>query len=248
MFNQTPKKITSLQNPVIKHLVHLRQNKHYREEQKAVLVSGYKLIQEISKLHTPSKLFIAKLEDKLTAQETYLVTPEILKKITNLPSPEPIVAEFPLPNSSSLQKQAPLLVLDAIQDPGNLGTLIRTALGLNWQGVFFLPNCVDPFHEKVLRASRGALFYLPWKMGTYKELEALKQENHLTSYIADMEGTPLSKISPQKNTLLILSNEAEGVSSQAESFGTKVAVPIQSIESLNVAIAGALLMYHLGGP
>lgn len=243
MFKQT---ITSLQNPLVKHLVKLRQNPKYRLKENSVLISGFKLVREIAKSVSPKKIFVTEETKTDLPGERYIVSTSLLKKISGLPSPEPIAAEFPLPSPSNLETKAPLLVLDAINDPGNLGTVVRTALALDWKGVFFLSNCVDPFHEKVIRASRGALFSLPWMVGSWEVLTKLKEKKQLVSYIADIQGTPCSELPPKKNILLILSNEAQGLSEKGAAFGEKITIPMKGeMESLNVAIAGAILMYEL---
>lgn len=238
--------IASLHNPLVKHLVKLREERKYREEYGSVLIAGYKLVREIAAHCPPKKWFVTQQDEACSSGEICVVTPAVMKKITGLPSPEPIAAEFPLPQTQSLVGKAPLLVLDAIRDPGNLGTLIRTALALSWGGVFLLPTCVDPFHEKAIRASRAAPFRLPWQTGTWEELEELRTTNRLNAYTADMEGSPLTAIQSDAQTLLLLSNEAQGVGRHAETFGQKITIPMcGEMESLNVAVAGAILMYHL---
>jgi RNA methyltransferase, TrmH family len=234
-----------INNSLVKHLIKLRQNRAYREEQGSVVVSGLKLVKEIAQRATPKRVFVE--DPSLCANgSVYMVSHPLLKKITGLPSPEPIAAEFPLPPTTDLTHVAPLLILDAIRDPGNLGTLIRTALALGWGGVFFLPTCVDPFHEKVIRASRGALFYLPWREGSWEEFIALKNRGELTLFIADKEGAPLSSIRAEKKSALLMSNEAQGVRPRVVEFGQKITIPMMgSMESLNVAVAGGILMYYL---
>ena len=153
--------IASLHNPFVKHLVKLREDKKYREEHRSVLISGSTLVREISATNPPKHVFFDRSTESI--ENGIPVSHAVLKKITGLPSPEPIAAEFPLPHPSSLVGLAPILALDAIRDPGNLGTLIRTALALGWSGIYLLPTCVDFFHEKVIRASRGAAFRLHGK-------------------------------------------------------------------------------------
>ena len=124
-----------------------------------------------------------------------------------------------------------------------MGTLIRTALALGWGGVYLLPGCVDPFHEKVIRASRGALFRFPWKEGGWEELKKM----NLKAYIADIKGRPLDEVHPEKEILLLLSNEAQGVSDEGGGFGERITIPMTGgAESLNVAASGAIMMYELG--
>lgn len=239
-------RLSSLQNPLVKHLVKIRDNAYFREESQSVLVFGPKLCTEIAQHVQPRRVFLLEgQEDPFGHEETYSITSDVLKKITHLPSPEPIVVEFPLPQPSNLAKKNRILVLDRITDPGNMGTLIRTALAFNWDGLFLTEGCVDPFHDKVVRASRGGLFFLPWTKGTWEELTSLKEER--VAFVADMEGTPLPQVKAEKKCLLLLSNEAQGVSKEGAEFGKKISIPMSpNVESLNVAIAGALLMYVLG--
>jgi RNA methyltransferase, TrmH family len=238
--------IASTHNPLVKHLVKLRENRKYREEQNSVAIFGFKLIGEIAAISPPQKIFVENLSDAPHCPTIYQVSPAVLKKMAGMPSCDPIAAEFFLPPPSTLANNAPLLVLDAVQDPGNVGTLLRTALAFGWRGVFFLPGCADPFHEKVIRSSRGALFWLPWREGSWEELQQIKTKNHLRAYIADIRGKPLPSLQPHKNTLLLLSNEGEGVSCKTEGFGEKITIPMtKESESLNVAIAGGVLMYYL---
>ncbi|MFZ0566253.1 MAG: RNA methyltransferase [Chlamydiales bacterium] len=245
MFKQTPKKLST---PLFKHLVKIRQNRRYREKHRSVIVSGKKVVQEIAEKVAPKKILLTTLDAALPLEgELYTVTMDRMKKITALLSPEGIAAEFPLPEPTSLIGKKRVLVLDQIADPGNLGTLIRTAFALGWEGIFFLPGCVDPFNDKVLRASRGALFSLPWTFGDWEKLALLVQQNKWIPYIADTEGEPLPSLTEKvENVLLLLSNEAHGVSTRGKELGKRISIPMQQqAESLNVAIAGAILMYQL---
>ena len=156
----------------------------------------------------------------------------VFRKITGQPSPEGVVAEFPLPKPSSLKGLDYVLVLDRVMDPGNMGMLLRSALALGFEGVLFLEGCVDPFNEKALAAARGALFRLPYCFGTLDDIDA-------PLLVADLEGAPLAF---QKRCALVLGNEAQG--SQIEA--PKVSIPHKGeMESLNVAAAGSILMYGI---
>lgn len=157
---------------------------------------------------------------------------------------------FPLPNR--------LLVLDGIQDPGNLGTLLRSAMAFRWNAVFLLPGCCNPFNEKALRAARGASFQLPIICGSWSHLEALTKrfqmrllaghpENHgeashqislLSAELADsLAGRPLC---------LVLGSEGEGLSQQALESCELISIPMAGIfESLNVSVAGGIFLYML---
>lgn len=248
MLTNKPKMISSLQNPLVKHCVKLRESRQYREEMQSVFITGHKMVDELMRMCQPKRLFFMEKKEIREPIEAYQVSEAVLKKITGLPSPEGIAAEFPLPKPSALEPISSLIALDRIADPGNLGTLIRTALALGWDGVFLLPGCVDPFHDKTMRASRGALFHFPWASGSWEELSQLKEHNNLTAYVADMHGVPISSLSKNVRPLLLLSNEAQGISKEGSHFGIAISIPMKGeMESLNVAIAGAILMYALHG-
>lgn len=240
------KQITSLQHPFIKHLVKLRTDKLYRKEHNQVVISGKKLLTELSDL----KIILSDNPEvpPLKAEEIIIVTSGILKKITGLENPEAIAGVVELPPNGDLRNKRYLLALDRISDPGNLGTLLRTALALGWDGVFLIEGCADPFNDKALRAAKGATFQIPLRSGSWEELEQLALDNKMEVVVADGEGTPLGQHKLTPPLILLLGNESHGVRPGAKKAFPTVAIPMHSgMESLNVAIAGALLMHHLRG-
>jgi len=239
-----PRRITSLQHPIVKRLVKLRQEKSYREEEKRALVSGEKLVKEFAAA-APLKLFITDEEGAaLPAEETIVVTPEILKKITGLVQPDGFAAEVPLPPPADLKGKNFLLVLDGLSDPGNVGTLLRTALALGWEGIILTEQSADPFNEKAIRAAQGAAFRLPLAVLSWQEAEKLL--SRYTVVVADLDGTPLSETTVKKPLALVLGSESHGPSAEAKKCGRKVFIPMPGkTESMNVAAAGAILLYTL---
>ena len=238
------KELTSLQHPLVKHLVKLREDRAYRYASKRVVISGVKLIKELSSRFPLRTLFIEKGHSPsfpLQAESTYLVSSQMLKKATGLENPEPLAAEIDMPEEKSLSSCRYLLVLDGIADPGNLGTLLRSALALGWDGALITPHSTDPYNEKALRSAKGATFILPWKWASWEELD-------VPIYAADAKGKPLSACSFSSPLALALGNEAHGVSKSLMSRATSVAIPMrEEMESLNVASAGAILMYAIRG-
>lgn len=243
--------ISSLQHPIVKHLVRLRQERSYRLKNATALVPGVKLISELHSLHPFKTLLIAKGYTPpfpLTAERIFIAPDPLLKKITALAQPEPLIAEIPLAPQADLIGLKRLLILDGLSDPGNLGTLLRTALALGWQGVFLTPNTTDPFSEKAIRAAKGATFKLPYKEGSYEELEHLLKVNQMQLLLADPKGETVDQIPVLPACALALGNESHGLSSLLKRQGKKVAIPILNVmESLNVAAAGAILMHQLQG-
>ncbi|HEY2811583.1 MAG TPA: RNA methyltransferase [Rhabdochlamydiaceae bacterium] len=246
-------KITSLQHPVIKHCVKLKDKKEYREKCGAALVTGIKLIEELSYISAFKTLLVeesyAEKNPHLLpkAEQYFIVSSALLKKVTSLVQPEPLAAEIALPQDADVSAAEYLLILDGVSDPGNMGTLLRTALGLGWQGVLITPHSTDPFNEKALRAAKGATFKIPLKRAAWEEIPELFANGKRTILAADMHGKPLDALSAVSSPLaLILGNEARGISYQMWKNAQSIAIPMSSeMESLNVATAGAILMHTL---
>lgn len=241
--------ISSLQHPLVKYWVKLRTNRDFRYENQSVLISGIKLIKELSTHFTFRSLITQKgftPSFSFKTEEQYIVTDSILKKVTGLNTPEPIAAELPMIRESSLASCRSLLILDGIADPGNLGTLFRTALALNWEGIFLTQGTTDPYNEKALRAAKGATFYIPWCYGSLEELSQFLSRHPFELFAADAKGIPIQTSRTKSPIALILGNEAHGIAASLKTSSQLIAIPMnKQMESLNVATAGAILMYIL---
>lgn len=243
------REISSLQHPLVKHFVRLRQNHDYRDEHQSVVVEGVKLIHELAQQH-PIKSILAcdgcLIPKTVNVDTTYIVNQAVMQKVTSLQNPEGLSAEIAMPKMASLKGKGFLIACDGINDPGNLGTLLRTALALGWEGAFILDNSCDPFNDKALRSAKGSTFRLPIARGSWKDLEALIKQNKLHPLAADIIGRNLDRANVKENVLLVLSNEAHGVSEEASKLCERITIPMSGqMESLNVASAGAILMYVL---
>lgn len=239
--------ITSLHHPLVKHLVKLQNDNDYRHHNQKVVLDGLKPVQEVSSYIT--KLLFTKEYASYASSlpgEKWEVTEGILHKISGMVSPEGILAEVQMPHFGSLDKAKKVLALDALNDPGNLGTLMRTALALGWDAVFLLPGTCDPFNKKVIRAARGAQFKITLIKGTSDELCQWGEKNGVQSIVADLKGKSPELLTPAKKRLLVLGNEAHGASDKIHQFCSPVTIPMPGeMESLNVAIAGGILLYFL---
>jgi RNA methyltransferase, TrmH family len=239
--------ITSLQHPLVKHFVKLRTDRAYRQLQQKVIIEGLKPILELQSfvtqlLYTPAFANYAQI-----IQPTSEVTEGIMQKISGMTAPEGIIAEVQMPAFISLTSCPSILVFDGVSDPGNLGTLLRTALALGWEGAYFLPEGCDPFNEKVLRAARGAHFKLKLGQGTVKTLQNLVQDQKRQAWVADIQGEDVGYIQATKPCVLVVGNEAHGASQAVKKFCAPVTIPMSGqMESLNVAVAGGILLYTLG--
>lgn len=243
------KQISSLQHPLVKHLVKLRQNSDYRYDHHSILIEGSKIIAEAAPITTFKHLLTVSpdlIPKSIKADEILLTTPDIIQKISGLKSSEGILAEIPMPQNQELKDKNYILALDNINDPGNLGTIIRTALALGWEGIFLIDETCDPFNDKSLRASRGAVLKLPIMKGSWDDLKKIIVNNQLQCYVADIEGTPFEQVPPAKGLLLVLGNEAHGPSTLSLNYCKPVNIPMkESMESLNVSVAAGILMYSL---
>lgn len=244
-----PKEISSLQHPIVKTLVKLREKKEAREEEKQVLIVGKKLISEMAELG-PLELLLLPIGSQAPShwrvKTTLFASEAIFKKITGLVSPELMAATVALPEESTLKNMRWIVVFDRLNDPGNVGTLLRSALSLGWEGAFFTPDSADPFNEKALRAAKGATFRLPMRRASLDVLFELTQKNGIPLIAADLEGEPLDQLAPLPGALLVLGNEAHGIAPLIKQRSQKVTIPLSGqMESLNVASAGAILLYTL---
>ncbi|HEY4306676.1 MAG TPA: RNA methyltransferase [Gemmatimonadaceae bacterium] len=148
-----------------------------------------------------------------------------------------------LPDTQTLR----LLVLDGVQDPGNAGTILRTAAALGASATLALPGTVDLWNAKVVRSGMGAHFHHPCLTGTWDDLAEFRTERGVEIWAADVSGDPVRSTTPPARVALIMGNEGSGLSSQARTRADRlVALPIaSSVESLNVAVAAGILLYEL---
>ncbi len=213
------KSITSISHPLVKHLAKLREDRAYRYEHGSVLIEGVKLVSEVCR-KCPVKVLMICSEDLIPEgidpTTAVLVSEPVMKKVSGMVSPEGIVAEVAMPKAKSLAGLDYVVALDGVSDPGNMGTLLRTALALGWQGVFLLPESCDPFNDKAIRAGRGAQFRLPLAYGSAADLKKLAAENRWQALVADIEGKNPSELTAAKRRLLVLGNEARGPSDRSK--------------------------------
>lgn len=240
-------KIESSDNPLIKHLVKLRINRIYRKEQQSIILSGKSLIFDIAK-YIPLKTLLLEegVQSSLHAEKSVFTTLSILKKISGVENPDGCVAEVAMPLEKSLNACEKVIAFNGVRDPGNMGTLLRSALAFGWDGAYLLPGSCDPFNDKALRAARGAQLLLPLAHGDWNSLKNLAIQQNWRTLVADIEGENIKDFSCSERILLILGNEAQGVDSEIKNWGRKIMIPMSSqMESLNVSIAGSILMYML---
>lgn len=240
-----------MQHPQVKFWVKLRKDRKERQKENKVLIVGKNLVLDLLQKFTPSALILGEeisLSDSAKGKVLYRVSEQVMKKITGLEEPDGYAAEFKIPDQNFQSTVTRLLVLDGLSDPGNLGTLIRSALALGWDAVFLLDGTVDPYNDKALRSAKGATFHLPFLSGDKKQLLEYCKEQELDILLADIEGNEPSNFIGRKRIALVLGNEARGISVEGFLNAERVSIKMRvESESLNVGVAGGILMYVLGG-
>jgi RNA methyltransferase, TrmH family len=257
---QSPELITSRKNPRIQLIKKLLSSAAFRQSEGVFIIEGVRLVGEALASGWPLRdIFVSTglnprgrdLFEKAanTTCTRYEVSDEVMAEISDTETPQGIVAVVELRVLSLPQKLDLVLVLDAIRDPGNVGTILRTASAAGVDVVFIAPETADPFSPKVLRAGMGAQLKLPVWVCDWQTLTLLiKEKAGLRVLLADTgDGVVFWKAPLNEAVALIVSNEAGGPSSAARSLADEViTIPMPgNIESLNAAIAASLLVYEV---
>ena len=175
------------------------------------------------------------------------VAGDLLQKVSDTETPQGILAVLEFARLSLPESPNFILIPDQIRDPGNLGTLLRTAAATDAQAIFLPPDTTDPFAPKVIRAGMGAHFHLPIHEMTWDEIRQVLVRWDLKTLIADMHGTSCWETDLRRPLALIIGSEAEGASKQAQAImHEKICIPMNgNVESLNAGVAGSVLMFEV---
>ena len=236
--------ITSKNNPKIKEAASLR-NKKNRQEKGLFLMEGKKNLEMALKYGEVVEIFTAVGLPKIK-QDTavYQVNDDIIKKLAVSDNPEGIV--FVCKNIARKKESKDyhkIVYLDKVNDPGNLGTIIRSAVAFNYDAVILAKGSVDLYNDKVLAATKGAIFLID---AFYDDLISYKKNRTVIVSTLNEKSVPLATCQKPNDLILVLGNESHGVSHEISSLGD-VFVKIEmseKIDSLNVAIAGGILMNY----
>jgi TrmH family RNA methyltransferase len=250
--------ITSAQNPKLKLIRALQRRAKERRETGAFLAEGVRLVEEAVNANWPIRfvLFDETLNERGRSQVEGLrsrgvdveeISTSLMKSLSETESPQGVLAvlnEFQLPIPESLNF---ILIPDQIRDPGNLGTLLRTAAAAGVQAVLLPPETTDAFAPKVLRSGMGAHFRLPIHSLTWDEINQVVKLAGLHVFLADMDGQSCWETDLCQPLVLIIGSEAEGASEFATQLvNQKISVPMSGmIESLNAGVGGSVLMLEV---
>lgn len=255
--------ITSIRNPKIQWVRKLQAQSRFRREEAAFVVEGVRLVEEalnsnwdiLLALHTQGldrrgqKLF-RELETRRTP--VIEVTSKVFGTVSDTQTPQGILGVVGLPEMHVPDRADFLLVADSVRDPGNMGTILRTAAAASVGAVLLTPGTVDAYSPKVVRAAMGAHFYLPVLGAEWTEirkyLSSKSKAGAYKIYLADAAGGKVyTRADFTTPTALIIGGEALGAGAQAhELMHERLHIPMPGdIESLNVAIAAAILIFEV---
>ena len=242
--------ITSRSNPVCVHMRKLGKSKSYREEHEQFLCEGKKILEEALKCGIDIDIILTTESLEYSFPEStyiYLTHDIIIDSISPLQTSQGLlfVCRFPRKIESDLHTGIHLL-LDNIQDPGNVGTIIRSALAFGIDSVILTEGSADIYNPKTLRASMGAIFKQDISKKNLSELTELKKKG--VRFIGtSSDGTSLDiKSADLNNSLIILGNEGQGISKKLLSLCDEiVTIPVSpDCESINVAVAASIIMWE----
>lgn len=246
------KKITSAQNEYIKKLSKLN-SKKYREESGLFLAEGEHLCEmvcasscEVESIIMTEEYYV-KNPDKFSG-EIILVPESIMAKIADAKTPQGVLAVVKMFVGSKNITGGRYIYCDNLQDPGNVGTVIRTADAFSFSGVILSCGCADVYSPKVIRSSQGSVFNI--EIVTDKDidfLEKAKENFSLTSTALYGESVTVKEMKVSKNHIFVIGNEGSGVSEEILNLSDEIAyIPMTGkAESLNAAVAASILMYEV---
>ena len=235
----------SISKNQLKLITSLSQKK-YRQKHDLFIAEGVKVLNELlnSTFEIETLFCTDDFEATISEEKVVRISETELKKVSTLKSPNKALGIFKIPKEKALQNSGLTIALDAINDPGNLGTIIRLC---DWFGITQLmcsKDTVDCYNQKVVQASMGSLTRVSIH---YTDLKNYITKSNLDTFIADMDGENVYKTKLPKEGILVMGNEANGVSEEIKSLlQHKISIPrfgeTQETESLNVATATAILL------
>ena len=237
----------------IKYIQSLGQKK-FRDKEKMFIVEGPKIIHELLLSEQVNIVEVIAIKEWITENQQYLgslpvteVQPYELEKLSQLSVPNKVIALVEQFDRSVIQPAGNevILALDCIQDPGNLGTIIRIADWFAISRIVCSHDCADVYNPKVVQSSMGSILRIPV---FYCDLQSwLQQQGNTRIFAAVMEGQPVNNTDINDKAIIVLGNESKGISKEVlESVNVRITIPGKGkAESLNVAVAAGIILSHL---
>ena len=238
--------ITSPQNPRVKLVQALQSRARTRRKEGKVVLEGVRLVQDaLAQGYLPEFVFYTPDFDGNHLPNAEMVSDAVMKAMSDTQQPQGVIAVFPMPQAVLPVSPARILILDAIRDPGNLGTILRTAGAAGVQAVILSPDCVDAYNPKVLRAGMGAHFRLPVIAQAWEDIA--EYIALLTLYLADSSGDQrYDQVDWSQPWALLIGSEAHGAGEQATQLvQQRVFIPTAAqTESINAAMAASVILFE----
>ena len=237
--------ITSLDNKRIKNYAKLL-NKKYREQEGLFLVEGEHLVIEAKNAGCLVEVIKCEDYDMDFDVSTTLVTYDVIKKLSNTLNPQKVIGVCKMLDNKDIGNK--VLILEDIQDPGNLGTIIRSSVAFNVDTIVLSNNTVDMYNDKVLRSSEGMIFHIDIvKMDVSECIDKLHEEGYEIYGTKVDGGTTLTEITVGEKYAVIMGNEGAGVSSSTlDKCDKYIYIPMNTeCESLNVGVATSIILYEM---
>jgi TrmH family RNA methyltransferase len=249
--------ITSKTNEKIRLVRSLQEQRKTRERERLYVVEGARLVEEAAASWARARFVLhdghlgpreRSAVNRLAAAggEMLETTPEVLRSCCDTDSPQGLLAVLEWPERTLPQPLEWVVIADGISNPGNLGSLMRSAEAFGVQALILAPGSVDAFNPKVVRGGMGVHLRLPIRMMDWKQIRALLDGFRI--WLAEArEGKPMETVDWGGRAALILGGEAAGPGEKARDLATgSVHIPMQGkIESLNAAVAGGILLYEI---
>lgn len=249
--------ISSRKNESVRFMRELLKSADFRRERGLFAVEGDHLCGEAAELDYKIELFmftekargkyprtVEKARGK--AGKSLVITEEISEYISDTKSPQGLFAAVETRFSEIPENARKIVVLDGIQDPGNVGTIIRTAEALGIEGVVFAGSCADVFSPKTLRASMGSALRMAFGYADEKTLKPLLDGFSVYAAMLDENAKKLGEIVFPEKTAVVIGSEGRGVSPEIAALcDDKVYIPIKKAESLNAAAAAAVILWEI---
>lgn len=243
--------IESIHNDIIKLIVSLKEKKN-RDEKSLFVVEGFKQVSEIPKDWKIKFVLVTEKYKDFNADKLYITTEKIFKKISDTKTPQEILAVVEKKNidlEKVLSGKGIFVVIDTLQDPGNMGTIIRTAESFGCKGIFISKNSTDVYGDKVIRATMGAIFNIPivHECDIVSLIKKMKQKQIKTYAFSLDTNNMLSNFKFEKNVALIIGNESKGISKDIlDIVDNKIKIDMWGkSQSLNAAVACSVAIYEI---
>lgn len=236
--------IESLQNKTIKDLVRL-QTKKERDRSGLFLIEGAHMIEEAQKVGCLTKVFRKESAPDIEGVENIVCSDPVMAKISQSDSGASLVGVCSKPVFENREASS-YLVLDRIQDPGNMGTLIRSAFAFGCEKILLLPGCADPYNFKTLQSSQGAVFFEPIEtLSAVEDLAFLKDRNiPLLGAALHQNSISLKNFTVPQKWAIAIGNEGRGLSQAClDLCDVTIFIEMKDFESLNAGVAGSILLY-----